>query len=188
MAKRASGGTPAIEALIAAGVAFTLHPYAHADSATHFGVEAADEHGVGGFNDAIDAIEGARQDVAPFRRPAEPHGRLGRLHTAIGAADGVRRPASGPAGVAAHGHWRVHRRRDGPSGVGARRHRCLRCRPRRGRGLRAVAGDRADGRLRAFPDDVPPAGGQRAPPLDQDVRAAAAELLEAEAASARALL
>lgn len=46
MAKRASGGTPAIEALIAAGVAFTLHPYAHADSATHFGVEAADALGV----------------------------------------------------------------------------------------------------------------------------------------------
>ncbi|GAA3605373.1 Cys-tRNA(Pro) deacylase [Microlunatus ginsengisoli] len=39
MAKQA-GGTPAVKALIAAGVDFTLHPYAHAEGETSFGDEA----------------------------------------------------------------------------------------------------------------------------------------------------
>lgn len=34
------GGTPATVALTAAGVAFTLHPYTHADGERHFGDEA----------------------------------------------------------------------------------------------------------------------------------------------------
>lgn len=40
MAKKA-GGTPAVKALTAAGLAFTLHPYVHADGETNFGDEAA---------------------------------------------------------------------------------------------------------------------------------------------------
>lgn len=38
--KHASAGTPATAALARAGIAHTLHPYAHADDQTHFGDEA----------------------------------------------------------------------------------------------------------------------------------------------------
>ncbi|WP_375425144.1 Cys-tRNA(Pro) deacylase [uncultured Friedmanniella sp.] len=41
MAKASSGGTPATQALSRAGVAFTLHPYAHDQGERHFGDEAA---------------------------------------------------------------------------------------------------------------------------------------------------
>jgi len=40
------GGTPATVALTRAGVAFTLHPYAHDDATTDFGDEAAAALGV----------------------------------------------------------------------------------------------------------------------------------------------
>jgi Cys-tRNA(Pro)/Cys-tRNA(Cys) deacylase len=40
VAKKQAGGTPATAALTSAGVAFTLHPYAHADGERHFGDEA----------------------------------------------------------------------------------------------------------------------------------------------------
>lgn len=46
MARKASGGTPATIALTRARIAFTLHPYAHAASATSFGEEAAAALGV----------------------------------------------------------------------------------------------------------------------------------------------
>lgn len=46
MASKASGGTPATEALTAAGVTFTLHPYTHHDDVRGFGDEAARELGV----------------------------------------------------------------------------------------------------------------------------------------------
>lgn len=48
MAKRnrAGGGTPATEALAAAGVAFTLVPYEHHADTTDFGAEVARETGV----------------------------------------------------------------------------------------------------------------------------------------------
>ena len=42
----ASGGTPATEALTAAGIAFTLHAYTHHDDSRDFGAEAARELGV----------------------------------------------------------------------------------------------------------------------------------------------
>jgi len=41
-----SGGTPATEALSAAEVTFTLHPYTHHDDSHDFGAEAARELGV----------------------------------------------------------------------------------------------------------------------------------------------
>ena len=40
MATKPTGSTPATVALTRAGVAFTLHPYAHADGERHFGDEA----------------------------------------------------------------------------------------------------------------------------------------------------
>ena len=40
MASKQDGGTPATAALTRAGVAFTLHPYTHADGQRHFGDEA----------------------------------------------------------------------------------------------------------------------------------------------------
>ena len=43
---RSNGGTPAVEALTAARVAFTLHPYTHLDDSRDFGAEAARELGV----------------------------------------------------------------------------------------------------------------------------------------------
>ena len=43
---RTGGGTPATAALTAAGVAHTLHPYAHDDGASGFGEEAAAALGV----------------------------------------------------------------------------------------------------------------------------------------------
>ena len=46
MAARPSGGTPATEALTAAGVRFDLHPYTHRDDARDYGAEAARELGV----------------------------------------------------------------------------------------------------------------------------------------------
>ena len=46
MAKKSAGGTPATSALTRAGIAFTLHPYAHADGANNFGEEAAAALGV----------------------------------------------------------------------------------------------------------------------------------------------
>ena len=46
MARRASGGTPAIAALSAAGVAFTVHEYDHDPRAASYGEEAATALGV----------------------------------------------------------------------------------------------------------------------------------------------
>lgn len=42
VAKKTSGGTPATDALSAAGVPFALHPYIHDPRATSFGLEAAE--------------------------------------------------------------------------------------------------------------------------------------------------
>lgn len=44
--KQASQGTPATAVLAAAGVPFTLHPYAHDPSATSYGLEAAEVLGI----------------------------------------------------------------------------------------------------------------------------------------------
>lgn len=46
MSGRNAVGTPAVEALTAAGVAFTLHPYTHRDDSRDYGAEAARELGV----------------------------------------------------------------------------------------------------------------------------------------------
>ena len=46
MAKKSSGGTPATVALTRAGVAFTLHEYAHDPRATSYGSEAAEALGL----------------------------------------------------------------------------------------------------------------------------------------------
>jgi Cys-tRNA(Pro)/Cys-tRNA(Cys) deacylase len=46
MARKAAGGTPATLALDRAGVAYTLHPYAHDPRNSHFGDEAAAALGV----------------------------------------------------------------------------------------------------------------------------------------------
>lgn len=51
MAKKSAGGTPATSALTRAGIAFTVHPYAHADGAKNFGEEAA--AALGGDRDRI---------------------------------------------------------------------------------------------------------------------------------------
>ena len=44
--KNTSQGTPATAALAAAGVSFTLHPYAHDPSAASYGLEAAEVLGI----------------------------------------------------------------------------------------------------------------------------------------------
>ena len=44
--KPAGGGTPATDALTAAGVPFILHPYTHHDDSRDYGAEAARELGV----------------------------------------------------------------------------------------------------------------------------------------------
>ena len=44
--RQGAGGTPATVALTRAGVAFTLHPYAHDPRAASFGLEAAESLGV----------------------------------------------------------------------------------------------------------------------------------------------
>lgn len=66
--QRASGGTPATDALAAAGVAFTLHPYAHDQQETHFGAETV---AVLGLDPArvfktlvVDSTPGARPTLA----------------------------------------------------------------------------------------------------------------------------
>jgi Cys-tRNA(Pro)/Cys-tRNA(Cys) deacylase len=46
MARRASGGTPAVVALERAGIAFTSHLYEHDPSATSYGLEAAERLGL----------------------------------------------------------------------------------------------------------------------------------------------
>ncbi|SDS72752.1 Cys-tRNA(Pro)/Cys-tRNA(Cys) deacylase [Friedmanniella luteola] len=46
MAKNRAGGTPATVALARAGVAHSLHPYAHEDGTSHYGDEAAAALGV----------------------------------------------------------------------------------------------------------------------------------------------
>lgn len=46
MAAKNSGGTPATDALSAAGIAFTLHSYTHHDDSRDFGAEAARELGI----------------------------------------------------------------------------------------------------------------------------------------------
>lgn len=46
MVRTSAGGTPATEALTAAGISYTLHPYTHRDDARNFGDEAARELGV----------------------------------------------------------------------------------------------------------------------------------------------
>lgn len=46
MAKKSAGGTPATVALTRAGVAFTLHEYAHDPRATSYGSEAAEALGL----------------------------------------------------------------------------------------------------------------------------------------------
>lgn len=46
MARARAGGTPATVALNRAGVAYTLHPYAHDDATTAYGEEAAAALGV----------------------------------------------------------------------------------------------------------------------------------------------
>ncbi len=70
MAKKSSGGTPATVALTKAGVAFTVHPYAHSDGVTNFGEEAA-------------AVEGTRRALydAPIERPSRVDVRPGAERT-----------------------------------------------------------------------------------------------------------
>ncbi len=46
MAQRETSGTPATRALTAAGVPFTLHPYAHDPGAPSYGLEAAERLGL----------------------------------------------------------------------------------------------------------------------------------------------
>lgn len=46
MTRRATGGTPATDALVAAGVPFTLHAYEHDPRAASYGLEAAEALGV----------------------------------------------------------------------------------------------------------------------------------------------
>ena len=68
MAKRTSGGTPATDALSAAGIAFTLHPYAHDPRATSYGLEAAELLGLDPdrvFKTlVVDTSSGARPELA----------------------------------------------------------------------------------------------------------------------------
>ena len=81
MARKQSGGTPATAALTAAGVAFTLHPYAHADGERHFGDEATAALGLDParvFKTLVADVGSGRSALAvavvPGRPAARPQG------------------------------------------------------------------------------------------------------------------
>lgn len=97
MARRSAGGTPATVALDRAGVAYTLHPYAHDPQNSHFGAEAAAALGVDPdriFKTLVaDAAGELVVAVVPVRRQLDLK--------ALAAATGVKRAALADPAVAA---------------------------------------------------------------------------------------
>ncbi|MCW3157774.1 Cys-tRNA(Pro) deacylase [Micropruina sonneratiae] len=87
MAKHA-GGTPATEALDAAGIAFTLHPYTHHDDTRDFGAEAARELGVDElriFKTLVVDVGHGRQELAVGVVPVAGQLDLKAFAAALGA-------------------------------------------------------------------------------------------------------
>lgn len=85
---RQSGGTPATEALTAAGIAFTLHPYSHHDDSRDYGAEAARELGVDElqiFKTLVVEVAGARPPLAVGIVPVAAQLDLKAFATAVGA-------------------------------------------------------------------------------------------------------
>jgi Cys-tRNA(Pro)/Cys-tRNA(Cys) deacylase len=87
--------TPAIRAVQAAGVAYTLHPYAHDPNADSFGLEAAEKIGVAPervFKTLVAQIDGRRLVMAVL--PVTDRLDLKRL---AAAADGKKADLADPA-------------------------------------------------------------------------------------------
>lgn len=88
MAKKQSSGTPATDALSAAGVPFSLHPYTHDPRATSYGLEAAEALGVAPervFKTlVVDTAHGGRPQLAVGVVPVSRQLDLKALATALG--------------------------------------------------------------------------------------------------------
>ncbi len=100
MAGRPSGGTPASEALVAAGISFTLHAYTHHDGSRDFGVEAARELGVDElriFKTLVVDVGAGRPSLAVGIVPVATQLDLKAFAAAVGAKRAVLAPASDAA-------------------------------------------------------------------------------------------
>lgn len=92
MARKASGGTPAIDALTAAGVAFTLRAYEHDARATSYGLEAAEALGVAPervFKTLLVDVGADRPELAVGVVPVSGKLDLKAVATALGAKRAV---------------------------------------------------------------------------------------------------
>ena len=88
MASKQDGGTPATAALTRAGVAFTLHPYTHADGQRHFGDEATAALGLDParvFKTLVAEVTGRRTTLAVAVVPVAQQLDLKALAAALGA-------------------------------------------------------------------------------------------------------
>ena len=89
MAKQSrAGGTPATAALTRAGVAYTVHPYAHADGERHFGDEATAALGLDParvFKTLVVELTGGRGALAVGVVPVAGQLDLKAVATALGA-------------------------------------------------------------------------------------------------------
>ena len=88
MASKQDGGTPATAALTRAGVAFTLHPYAHVDGQRHFGDEATAALGLDParvFKTLVAEVAGQRPPLAVAVVPVAQQLDLKALAAALGA-------------------------------------------------------------------------------------------------------
>lgn len=88
MGTKQTGATPATVALTRAGVAHTLHPYAHADGERHFGDEATAALGLDParvFKTLVADLGGGRSALAVAVVPVAGHLDLKAFATALGA-------------------------------------------------------------------------------------------------------
>lgn len=82
---KTSGGTPAVKALIQAGLGFTLHRYAHSDGETHFGEEAVKRLGVPPERVFKTLVADLGDELVVGIVPVDHHLDLKALATAVGA-------------------------------------------------------------------------------------------------------
>lgn len=85
--RQAGGGTPATEALLAAGIGFTLHPYTHHGDTTSYGDEAAQELGVDPmrvFKTLVVDVGSERPELAVAIVPVATHLDLKAMAGALG--------------------------------------------------------------------------------------------------------
>ena len=114
MARKSTGGTPATVALTRAGVAFTLHEYAHDPRAESFGLEAAEALGLDPDRVFKTLLAERRRQPRRRRRAGQPAGSTsrrwpGRSAAAKAAMADVRRTPSGRPGTSPAGSRRSAR-------------------------------------------------------------------------------